>query len=267
MSSPHLPSEILDLIVDHLHDTRRALRNCCLVAKSWLQRTRKHLFANVDFPFVETLQSWKETFPDPSTSPARYAKTLSVGCLEVVTAADADVGGWIRGFSRVEHLDIRVDTFNFDDPAAALVPFHGLSPVIKSLRVDILALPHSPIINLISSFPLLEDLAVTIHYGRWDETGDGPEGDETLTAAQPLTPPMFTGSLELHLKEGAKAFVRRLLSLPGGIHFRKLAMTCLRGRDLLLTTGLVEACSRTLESLDITFHLLGMSNRHLHWHR
>jgi hypothetical protein len=33
----------------YLHDTRDALRNCCLIFKSWIPRTRKHLFADVRF--------------------------------------------------------------------------------------------------------------------------------------------------------------------------------------------------------------------------
>ena len=31
MSNPHLPTEILDRIIDHLHDTEDTLRNCSLV--------------------------------------------------------------------------------------------------------------------------------------------------------------------------------------------------------------------------------------------
>jgi hypothetical protein len=48
-------------------------------------------------------------------------------------------------------------------------------------------------------------------------------------------------------------FTRRLLSLPGGIHFRKLTLKWLYEEDLLTATALVEECSHTLESLDITW--------------
>jgi hypothetical protein len=36
---------------------------------------------------------------------------------------------------------------------------------------------------------------------------------------------MFTGNMELSLAGGMKPIARRLLSLPGGIHFRKLTLT------------------------------------------
>ena len=107
MSNPYLPPEILDHIVDLLRDGTPALRSCCLVSKSWIPRTRKHLFAYVAFDTVKDLQSWKDTFPDSSTSPAHYTKTLFVNCPQVVAAADAESGGWITGFSRVVQLQVR----------------------------------------------------------------------------------------------------------------------------------------------------------------
>jgi hypothetical protein len=260
MSNLHLPVETLDHIVDHLHDTKDALRNCCLASKSWVPRTRKHLFANIAFLNVESLESWKETFPDPSTSPARYAKTLSINC----AAAYAGAGCWIGGFSRITNLE--VGTYpDHDDSAISLVPFHGLSPFIKSLRVTAPALPSSRIFDLIFSFPLLEDLAVTV-YGVWVRIDEGSKEGEMPTAPQPLSPPVFTGSLELDLFGGMEPFTRRLLSLPGGIHFRKLILIWLHRGDLLTTTTLVEECSHTLEYLDITWSL-GKPIRHLRPHR
>jgi hypothetical protein len=265
MSDPPLPADILDHVADHLHDKPETLKQCCLVSKSWIPRTRKHLFADIKLGAIRGLWSWKRTFPDPLTSPARYAKTLFVGSPDDVRAVDAEEGGWITCFSRVEHLSL--DSYTHDcgypQPAAPFVPFHGFSPVMKSLFVEINGLPPSQIINLILSFPLLEDLAVTILYGISDKTGDDSKADEILAAAQPLTPPMLTGTLDLHLKDKGKHFTRRLSSLPGGIHFRKLTLTCIYEADLSLMTALVEGCSDTLESLNVTLDMRGMSSRHL----
>ena len=142
MSNPILPAELLDHIVDHL-DTICALRNCCLVSKSWIPRTRKHLFTKINFDVGQKLHSWKRTFPDPSTSPACYAKTLSIDCLPAVTAADAEVGGWIRSFSRVVHLEMDSNSEAVIESMISFVPFHGFSPFIKSLRIDSALLPSS----------------------------------------------------------------------------------------------------------------------------
>jgi hypothetical protein len=259
MSNPHLPAEILDHIIDHLHDTADALKNCCLVSKSWVPRTQIHLFADIGFPAVESLQSWKETFPDPSTSPACYTKTLYAGCSEAVTVADAEVGGWITGFCCVVCLEV-----GSPDDQVSFVPFHGFSPLIKSLRVATFAVKSPRIFNLILSFPLLEDLAVIIDYGT---PADNKDGSNCLPpTAQPPSTPMLTGSLELLLWGGMKHIAHRLLSLPGGIHFRELTFTWVQGEDLSATMMLVEGCSHTLESLDVCdFH--GTSIRHSCLHR
>jgi hypothetical protein len=259
MSDLRLPPETLDYIVDHLHDTGDGLKSCCLASKSWIPRTRKHLFADIGFPTAKSLEAWKETFPDPSTSPACYANTLSVDCPHVVTTADAEEGGWIRGFSRVTHLEVDSDGLLVDARSFSLVPFHGFSPVLKSLRVDIPTISSREVFGLVLSFPLLEDLAVMVQYETPADDGNDPGKDETPTAAQLSSPPMFTGSLRLLLGRGTKQFVYRLLSLPGGIHFRKLTLTWLHEEGIPLVAGLVEECSRTLESLDITGTLLSTS--------
>jgi len=106
MSNPRLPREILDYTVDLLHDKSDALRQCCLCSKSWVPRTRKYLFASINFNRPKDLEAWKETFPDSGNSPAYHTRSPFVGCPRSVTAADAEEGGWIRAFSRVVRLKV-----------------------------------------------------------------------------------------------------------------------------------------------------------------
>ena len=250
MSISRLPEELLDHVVDLLHDTRYALGDCCLVSKSWIPRTRKHLFASVEFHIEAHLESWKRTFPDPSTSPARYTTTLDIGCSHVVTAADAEAGGWISGFSRVVYLGVG-NLMSVEESKIPFIPLHGLSPAVKSLRMSFIDLPPPQVLDLALSFPLLEDLTVDSFFGSFDSDGDAPP-----TAIQPSNSPVFTGSLKLS-RGGVNRIAHRLMCLPGGIHFRRISLTQLYGGDLSLVTGLVEACSQTLESLDVTHILHG----------
>ena len=157
MPPPYLPAELLDPIVDYLRDTRDALKSCCLVSISWVPRTRMHLFAKVTFKTSEHLQSWKTTFPDPSTSPARHTECLGVYCPEAVTTADAEGRGWIPTFSHVVHLGL--DLYMAE---ISLLPFHGFSPALKFLHIDFSFFPFRRIINIILSFPFLEDLSVRV---------------------------------------------------------------------------------------------------------
>jgi len=264
MSNPHLPPEIIDSIVDHLHDNSNALKESCLVSKSWVPRTRKHLFAEIKLDTEADLTSWKEMFPDPSTSPAHHTETLHVGCLHVVTVADAEASDWIRGFSRVVNLKLDALQTYFEGAEIFLVPFHRLSPTVKSLYVDLTVLPPSRIFNLVLSFPLLEDLilvgndtSIPIH------NGDGSDGFPTTI--QLTNSPALTGSLELQLGGRIGPIVPRLLSLPGGIRFRNLNLTLCREEDHSLVNALLEGCSYTLESLNIS-HDLDCTSIDIHAH-
>jgi len=88
---------------------------------------------------------------------------------------------------------------------------------------------------------------------------DSPNG--LPTTIHPSTPPM-TGSLVLFQQEGMKPLARFLLSLPGGVHFRRVGLTMVSKEDLPLATALVVECSRTLKCLYIRHELPGMSILH-----
>jgi len=77
------------------------------------------------------------------------------------------------------------------------------------------------------------------------------EADHDETHFQPLTSPPLIGTFKLDSTRGTASTVRRLLDLPGGFHFRKLALTWRNEEDLRWIMALVEGCSDTLESFDI----------------
>ena len=158
--------------------------------------------------------------------------------------------GWIASFSRIVHLGI----INLDF-AVAFIPFHGFSPVIKSLHASFLFNPPLQIFDLILPFPLLENLAVAVKPEVWK--------NELLTTTQLLNLPPFTGSLELHWRGGIKLVARRLLSLPSGIRFRKLTLGWFDEEHLMLILGLMTVCLNALESLDITCYTRGKFIEHL----
>jgi len=240
MSNPRLPREILDYVVDLLHDKPDALKQCCLVSKSWVPRTRKHLFANINFDCASDLEQWKETFPDPANSPAHHTRSLFVGCPRSVTAADAEEGGWIRAFSRVVRFELH--THHNHHSEISLVPFHNFSPALKSLRV-ISYIPRSRVFNLVCSLPLLENLS--IHEFRiWGADSNGID-------FQPSTSPLLNGTFESYNRGGSGPTVRWLLGLPGGFRFRKLVLTWRNEEDVRWITKLVVGCSDTLECFDV----------------
>jgi len=237
-----LPPELLDLVIDQLHDEPATLRACCLVSKSWIPRTRSHLFGHVEFDDMEhPFESWMELFPDPSNSPAHHTHSLSIS--HFPAAVDVGVGfdGLIRTFYNVVHFHFeRVPWAGYDAP---LTPFFGFSPAVRSLS---LSSTSSEIFDLVCSFPLLEDLKMIDFC---------PEGG-TVGWTAPSTSPKLTGSLYLAVKGGVQSTIRRLLDFPDGLRFAKMTVTCI-SEDFGSVTDLVSGCSSTIESLTIRCFLPG----------
>ncbi|KAF9780878.1 hypothetical protein BJ322DRAFT_1112270 [Thelephora terrestris] len=231
-----LPPEVLDLIVDHLHDQPTALEECCLVSKSWVPRARSHLFAEVEFNLSRCpIRLWTNAFPDPSNSPAHHTRRLWIYGLETTTASSTV----LRQFDCIQELWVAAPVQDFSAPVS-FDQLHGLSPTLKTLHLSDISAPASQVFNLICSFPLLEDLwlyFVTIFGGAdgWDI---------------PSTSPRLTGSL--HLIDWDCSVSRGLLDLPNGLHFTEITASC-RVEDTVSLVDLVSRCSDNLESLDIAY--------------
>ena len=245
---PPLPPEILDIIADFLHNEPDALKACCLASKSWVNRTRQHLFAHVELPLESHFELWKEAFPDPSDSPARYTRDLTIYTSRALTSM-----GWIRAFSGLVRFQVNVRSYNSDGEITfplggggekiSFVSLHGLSPTLKSLYLSYgNYIPFSEIFDLVCSFPLLEDLSLVSWSKNLDDRWDIP-----------LISPRFTGCLNLDIDCGVRLAVRRLLELPSGLHFSKISVMY-DDNDVELTMDLLSRCSDTLEYIGIYYH-------------
>ena len=237
MSSP-LPPEIFDLIIDFLHDDPDTLEACCLVSKSWIYRTRKHLFAHVEFLSQSDLKLWRKTFPDPSNSPAHYARSLSIYASEVLTLVDTGVGDWIRAFSGVLRLRLGVSHTDI-----SLAPLYGLFSTLKSLRVDYgsYLYPLEKFYLLGSDFSLQDLALVPFDYSS--------KVDECNI---PSTSPKLTGFLDLRASGTIRPAAHLLLELPNGLHFSKIHVSY-EDEDFESMMDLVSSCSDTLESLSVCY--------------
>ena len=238
------PPELLDLIVDHLDDELATLQACCIVSKSWISRTRKHLFAHIRFgPPMRSVELWKQAFPDPSGSLAPYTRTFSFLELYPTTLVNPDIVGWIHSFDRVENLILG---FIRHSRGVSLVQLHGFSPAIRSVSLAYSTVPFSRIFDFISSFPLLENLALIMI---------SPHTSDTGKWISPSTSPKFTGSLRI--TGAAPSIIRWLCGLPGGLRFREINSSCY-DEDKTSMTDLVSRRSKASESLTIASYHFGM---------
>ena len=237
--SPYLPPEILDLILDHSYD-ERTLKACCLVSKSWVPRARRRLFFYVEFTPQSTIKSWIKAFPDPSTSPAHCARTLSLYNGAAVDIAGAGAFAWVRTFCNV--VDLRMVSVRWIGDQTSLVPFHQLFPTLKSLSIYRCYIPHSELLGLICSFPFLEDLQLHLLSTRDTTAIDGRN--------VPSTSPELTGFLRLGGE--IQSVLPMLLGLPNGFRF-SVVMVSGDVEDSELTRDLVLGCSDTLVSLSVGY--------------
>ena len=167
------------------------MKNCCLLSKSWIPRARGHLFKTVRFYSRRDLGSWKKTFPDRSTSPARYTTNLVICSTERVTAADAEEGGWIRAFYQVvdwasatrHHL-----SSHFTDPRThssssvwTMVTAFHFREFSTSSTTSLQSHPivHCSVIRMVTMATMI-----------------------ALVGSRSLSKPPFTGSLMLHMLVG-----------------------------------------------------------------
>ena len=240
--SSSLPPEIFDLIVEHLHDQPTALKTCCTVSKSWVSRARTHLFAHVG---ISPVESWTRVFPDPSNSPAHYVRSLSISIYSTTRSTDARA--LICSFRNSTKLRVYVNWCN--NSRIFFAQLHGFSPVLKSLHLTYFSTPPSEIFDLVCSFPSLEGLSFNSLTAE-----DEPDGGWNI----PSTSPKLTGTLVLEMEGEILPVVRRLLGLPGGLHFSSISVMCL-DREAESVAGLVLGCSNTLESLRVNYRPSGVS--------
>ena len=243
MTGRHIPPEILDYIVDFLQDDPETLKQCCLISKSWVPRTRKYLFAVVSFYNPDDIEAWEKAFPDPSNSPAHHTHTLFISYFKAVGTTESAKYGWIQGFSRVVRFEVEGSIDG--DLGICLAPFYN---TLKSLRVSSHSIPHSQVVDLMYHLPLLEDVTLF---------GFESKLDKPQIIGPPSTSAALTGTLELRLMWGIPRTIRRLLGLPNGLHFRKLTLFS-HGAEGCSVGKLVDACSDSLEYLDVGLGMGGV---------
>lgn len=158
MSTLNVP-ELVDIIIDYLHDDRRSLASCALVAHQWVPSSRHHLFASVTLPstrwlrFLELLDSSFTTI-----SPHVRALTLTDDQenLEPLTQSIAHLATHLLAITSLslEMMDWRTLS---RDCTATLSSFHQITYLHLSC---VRFITGDDVVDLIHSYPLLEEFSV-----------------------------------------------------------------------------------------------------------
>jgi hypothetical protein len=142
---------------------------------------------------------------------------------------------------------LEADLTDWDAGGASLIPLHGFSPAISSLTLNLSSIRSSDILDLICSFPLLQNLTLIGHV-KWNH-------DDVWNP--PATSPILTGTLDFRLSRSAQLMCHQLLDLPSGLHFKRISLGWFRPEDVRSTENLVLRCSDILEFLVIGNYLPG----------
>ena len=234
----NVPPEICDLIIDHLHDDPDTLRACSLVSKTWIHRSREHLFNEIEFQDKSQPLLWKTYFPKPSNSPAHHAKFLSFGSKTIKAYVS-----FIESFTNLTYLQVWVDGPAGREPG--LNVSCNLLPTLTTLCVRFNVIKSSQLFALVGSFPSIKDLVVS-----------GLRITDNEDNFLPSALPELTGILVLDCENND--ITGLLLRLPtSALCFRKIVwgIDYLRDEDgVQRMIDLIERCSDTLGYIDFNYH-------------
>ncbi|KAJ7235715.1 hypothetical protein B0H12DRAFT_135040, partial [Mycena haematopus] len=152
-SSPILPPEVIDLIIDNLHDHPPTLRTCSLISRNWLGGSRYHLF-NGMYLFARNFLAFRELLKSPYNTLCFHLRNLhAIG----LTHELAYLLPLLPGFCRLRSLNIHGNPLRYDYQ----VPGAETFPFIHSLTLSRASFASYPSFSdFLSRFPSLKTLAL-----------------------------------------------------------------------------------------------------------
>jgi hypothetical protein len=189
-----LPPEIVDFIIDFV-DNVRTLKACSLVSKSWVARSRVHLFREV---VLFTHRRWQKIISVGRASPARYTRSLTL------TQGSTAPGQWIitdilypflrhlQDFKNIQKL-VLDGWIPSEFTEGGLKKYFGLfGPHLRSLELVGGRTTSEPLLILLGLLPNLEDLSLN---QRFEGAGKNRVLQQTPKLSGCLTIRGHTGSV------------------------------------------------------------------------
>ncbi|KAJ7061760.1 hypothetical protein C8F01DRAFT_1138307 [Mycena amicta] len=137
MALHHIPPEVLDIIIDHLHNDRAALLACGLVARNWVAGSRHHLFVQIYLILTPSKVSWlKPLVRSRQNTFSFHLRTLHlIGGETNSHQLISDVWPLLSSFPRLHTLHVLGNT-----PDRVSVPLMNIpGPPITSLSLSKMA--------------------------------------------------------------------------------------------------------------------------------
>ena len=160
----YLPAELIDEIISHLplHD-EESLRNCSLVAKSWLDPCQRRLFRSIRIT-PDTCQLWLANISPTNAELLRHVRELAYvikgkhGSWHPPCRIGDDLRAYLPSFSRLQRLD-----FGYVDIEPTILDHANLftfQHALSSLLLVRVSITWTGFVTLLGYFPNLMNLKV-----------------------------------------------------------------------------------------------------------
>ena len=251
ITTPRIPQDVIDEVLDHLAVTDRcfrftSLRSCALVSESWVQSCRRHLFHTVVFGCLD-MNSWLVTFPVPEKSPAKHVRDLivEIGGDECVPERFFEYTSWFTNAKRVRLQGCG------RDPPLRVPSLWRLPQSVTSLSVSTNTITLVQIRDIMAQLPNLDNLELSGYPTAVNK--------DILPGIGATLKGRYGGRLVLAERCVDEGVANMLLEIPTCLRFTEVEI---RGthRCFPLTVRLVEACGETLMSLRYTAYFDGKPN-------
>ena len=240
-----LPQELVEDVIDRFSNDHRMLVTCSLVGKTWLARSRHHLFNRVALN-KDGATKWSSSIRPGLDGVSYLVRTLTLqqtqGCRWLGTESLDAMTDHFSSFQHVENLSVTwLDLSDFE-PGSLAFHFAHYGSSLRSLRLSYLSADYSTLISFLELFPNLEDLLI--------HTPDLCDDDPPLRISR--TSPVLRRSLKLLSFDLASSpFISRIASLD--LRFSSISVfDCefLYGCPL---TNLLEASCSSLRHLELEY--------------
>ena len=198
----HLPPELLDEIINHLPDNTRYLRNCSLVAKSWVYPSQRRLFDTVDVLGDSDLRSWVRTISPTKAGVLQHVRSLHCQVAESPSSPHPSIDflrDYSHSFRQLERLTLYA---GFLPPLTRIGTYSAFQHTLSYLSVQCCLATTNGLVTLINYFPNLAhlDLSEICH---WEDNQPTP----------PLSRPLQKLSLTEFCTENSLDLLDRLLAI------------------------------------------------------
>ncbi|KAJ7574943.1 hypothetical protein C8J56DRAFT_977869 [Mycena floridula] len=251
--NPTFPLEIFEEIIDLASETPALMATSALVCRSWLSKSRQHLFKTVTlYPIdLDEASLWRQVLQSSDVTVVDHIQEI------VIDTDDDDVASVSEIFSCLEHLEkattIKIDG-NLDfsvDISAHRLPTSITKLEMRNLFYD----DHLGLFAFLACFSALEELK--IHADSQDNDDDVPSSPYRHHMPSTLR------SLDISFNERQYTtyFLSWVLASPTPLHVSYLTLHSLFPQHITLAVDLILRTSETLESFTFGFH----DHRPEHW--